>query len=87
MFAVHTFIVPRATTVVVCWLLPPEQNQLVSQHPDAHMYTENFTTSANAGDISGKASTVNTGKSYIFVGLVTKSLETRLLTHYDSGKA
>ena len=51
-------MVPRATTVVVCWLLPPEQNQLVSQRPGAHMYSENFTTSANAGDINGKTSTV-----------------------------
>ena len=39
-FAVHTHTVPRATTVVVCWLLPTEQNQLVSQQRHRHVHWE-----------------------------------------------
>ena len=34
----HTRTVPCATTVVVCWLLPPEQSQLVSHHAGADMW-------------------------------------------------
>ena len=63
---VHTRTVSCATTVIVCWLLPPEQNCLVSQCAGADTYT-NFTTSANACDIIGKshACTVNMSKSHL----------------------
>ena len=68
----QTCTVPRCYYTSCLLVLPPEQNQLVSQCAGADMHTENFITYIN-----GEACTVNTSKS----GLAPRSLGTRLLTH------
>ena len=74
----HTCTVPRATTVVVCWLLPPEQSQLVSHHACRRRHARDTMI---IGAWRGAA------KQISFVGSVPSSMGTRLLTHYNSGEA
>ena len=49
----QTHTVPRCYYTSCLLVLPPEQNQLVSQCAGTDMHTENFITSANAHDIHG----------------------------------